>query len=63
MKQQPPGESDWRRRQALMLVSQLPDNPADALAILDLVRELVVSFLQGGAPEPAKAPSVALIRS
>jgi hypothetical protein len=46
-----------------MLVSQLPDNPADALAILDLVRELVVSFLQGGAPELAKAPSVTLIRS
>jgi hypothetical protein len=63
MKQQPPGESDWRRRQALMLASQLPDNPADALAILDLVRELVVSFLQGGAPKPAKAPVVTLIRS
>jgi hypothetical protein len=45
-----------------MLASQLPDNPADALAILDLVRELVVSFLQG-APEPAKAPVVTLIRS
>jgi hypothetical protein len=97
MKQQLPGESDWRRRQALMLASQLPDNPAcwalrpgryaycsggrlaskigcstsiaavmqtpDALAILDLVRELVVSFLQGGAPKPAKAPVVTLIRS
>jgi hypothetical protein len=46
-----------------MLASQLPDNPADALVILDLVRELVVSFLQGGAPEPAKAPVITLIRS
>jgi hypothetical protein len=27
MKRQPPGESDWRRRQALMLASQLPENP------------------------------------
>jgi hypothetical protein len=54
---------DWRRRSALMLASQLPDNPADALVILDLVRELVVSFLQGGAPEPAKAPVITLIRS
>jgi hypothetical protein len=46
-----------------MLASQLPDNPADALVILDLVRELVVSFLQAGAPEPTKAPVVTLIRS
>jgi len=63
MKPQPLSEVDWRRRHALTLASQLPDDPADALVILDLVRELVVSFLQAGAPEPAKAPVVTLIRS
>jgi hypothetical protein len=63
MKPQPPGETDWRRRHALTLASQLPDNNADALVILDLVRELVVSFLQADAvPEPAKAPVVTLVR-
>jgi hypothetical protein len=63
MKPQPPGEADWRRRHALNLASQLPKNNADALVILDLVRELVVSFLQADtAPEPAKAPVVTLVR-
>jgi hypothetical protein len=60
MKPQPPGESDWRRRHALLLASQLPDGPADALVILDLTRDLVVSFLQAGLPEPEKAPVVML---
>jgi hypothetical protein len=64
MKPQPPGEADWRRRHALTLASQLPENQADALVILDLVRELVVSFLQAGpALEPEKAPVVTLGRS
>jgi hypothetical protein len=63
MKPQPPGEADWRRRHALNLASQLPKNNADALVILDLVRELVVSFLQAdAAPEAAKAPVVTLVR-
>jgi hypothetical protein len=64
MKPQPPGEVDWRRRHALQLASQLPDGPADALVILDLVRELVVSFLQPGVvQEPVKAsPVVTLVR-
>jgi hypothetical protein len=63
MKPQSPGEADWRRRHALTLASQLPEDNADALAVLDLVRELVVSFLQAdGTPEPAKAPVVTLVR-
>jgi hypothetical protein len=53
----------WHRRQALMLASQLPEGPDDALAILDCVREIVVTFLHAGTPEPAKAPVVTLIRS
>jgi hypothetical protein len=39
----------------LTLASELPEDHADALVILDLMRELVVNFLQAGAPEPVKA--------
>jgi hypothetical protein len=52
----------WHRRQALMLATQLPEGPGDALAVLDCVRELVATFLQSDMPEPAKAPVVTLIR-
>jgi hypothetical protein len=45
-----------------VLAGQLPDGPDDALAILDCVRELVVTFLHVDTPEPAKAPVVTLIR-
>jgi hypothetical protein len=41
----------------------LPEDPADGLAILDLARELVVTFLQPAAAiEPARASVVALVR-
>jgi hypothetical protein len=53
---------DGRGRHALRLASQLPDGRDDALAVLDCVRELVATFLQLDAPEPAKAPVVTLIR-
>jgi hypothetical protein len=62
MKPQPPGEADWRRRHALNMAGQLPENVTDALAILDLLRELVVTFLHVDMPEPAKAPVVTLVR-
>jgi hypothetical protein len=52
----------WHRRQAFMLASQLPDGPADALAILECVRELIVTFMQSDAPEPAKATVITLVR-
>jgi hypothetical protein len=35
----------WHRRQALVLASQLPDNQADALLVLQAARELVEKFL------------------
>lgn len=35
----------WHRRQAITLASQLPDNPADALLVLQAARELVETFL------------------
>jgi hypothetical protein len=49
----PAAEADWRRRHALN----------DALVILDLLREIVVTFLHVDTPEPAKAPVVTLLRS
>lgn len=38
-------EGDWRRRQAVQIAAQLPDDPKDALAVLALARELVEGFL------------------
>lgn len=35
----------WKRRQALQIVAQLPDKPADALRVLELAKELVEGFL------------------
>ena len=52
----------WHRRHALSLAGQLPDDPGDALAVLDCVRELVVTFLYADTPDPAKATIVALVR-
>lgn len=40
------GQSDlWLRRQAVVIVAQLPDGPDDALRVLELARDLVRSFL------------------
>jgi hypothetical protein len=52
----------WHRRHALMIASQLPDTPADALAVLECVRELVTTILQSDAPEPAKATVITLVK-
>lgn len=62
MKPQPLGEVDWRRRHALNMAGQLPENAADALVILDLLREIVVTFLHVDVPEPEKAQVVTLVR-
>jgi hypothetical protein len=45
-----------------MLASQLPDGPDDALAVLDCVREIVLTFLHVDMPEPAKTPVITLVR-
>jgi hypothetical protein len=50
----------WHRRHAIMLASQLPDGQDDALAVLDCVREIVVTFVHVDMPEPANAPVVML---
>ena len=41
------------RRQAIIVVSQLPDNSAEALTVLDYARHLVTEFLE----EPAAGTS------
>jgi hypothetical protein len=63
MKTQPPGEVDWRRRHALNMAGMLPENVTDAIVVLDLLKEIVVSFLHVDLPEPEKAPVVTLVRS
>jgi hypothetical protein len=52
---------DWHKRHALMLASQLPDNAADARAVLCAVQDIVDSWLHA---EPAPTPSkiIALLR-
>ena len=39
-------EHNHLRRQAIMIVSQLPDNTAEALTVLDYARHLVTEFLE-----------------
>ena len=53
----------WHRRHAIMLAGQLPDKSDDSLAILECLREIVLTFLQVDTPEPAKEHVVTLIRS
>jgi hypothetical protein len=38
-------EDAWRRRHALQVAAQLPDNPREALTVLRHVETLVRSFL------------------
>jgi hypothetical protein len=45
-----------------MIASQLPDGRDDASAVLECVKNLVETFLQSGAPEPAKATVITLVR-
>ena len=35
----------WRRRHAVQIAAQLPDNPDDALLVLELAEKLVKEFL------------------
>ena len=42
-------EEMWLKRQAIQIASQLPEDQAKALAVLEYARKLVVDFM---APEP-----------
>lgn len=37
---------DWLRRQAVQITAQLPENPDDAIRVLDLAKSLVDGFLR-----------------
>jgi hypothetical protein len=41
----PAAMEKWHRRQAIVLASQLPDNTADAVMVLQALKELVETFL------------------
>lgn len=45
---------NWQRRQGLQIAAMLPDDPNDALQVLDFARELVEKYLQ--APKVAAPP-------
>lgn len=47
-----PKEHNHLRRQAIQITAQLPDNTAEALAVLDYARDLVTGFLEEPEPEP-----------
>lgn len=51
----------WHRRHAIQLAAQLPENPEDALLVLELTRQLVEEFLR---PQPPRerALDAAVIR-
>ena len=40
------GNDNWRRRHAIQIAAQLPEDSKDALRVLELARELVEGFLQ-----------------
>jgi hypothetical protein len=41
---------NWLRRHAVQIAAQLPEDPNDALAVLELTRSLVETFLKE--PQP-----------
>lgn len=36
----------WHRRHAIQIAAQLPEDPADALLVLELAKQLVEEFLR-----------------
>lgn len=53
----------WLRRQAVMIASQLPENPDDAERVLTLATQIVNGFLRPhGATEMAQDRFLRLVR-
>jgi hypothetical protein len=48
----------WHRRHAIALAGQLPDNTADALLVIEALKELVDTFLSVEDEEPRQAANV-----
>lgn len=55
-------EEPWHRRHAVQIVSALPDDSDDALAVLRLAVQLVAGFLAGSEVAPKPAPVIALAK-
>jgi hypothetical protein len=53
--------NNWYKRHALTLACQLPDNAADARAVLREVQDIVDSWLHVE-PEPAQSKVLTLLR-
>jgi hypothetical protein len=53
--------NNWYKRHALQLACQLPDNAADARAVLREVQDIVDSWLHVE-PAPAQSKVIALLR-
>lgn len=54
----------WKKRQAIHIASQLPENTEDALAVLRYAMELVTEYLSEDSPQAALgSPPMAPIRS
>jgi hypothetical protein len=49
----------WHRRHAIMIAGQLPDNPKDALLVLQATRELIEQFLLGQGGEASSSSAAA----
>jgi hypothetical protein len=43
-------DNAWRRRHAVQIVAQLPESTEDAIAVLELAKQLVQSFLMEAQP-------------
>lgn len=46
---------NWHRRHAIQIAAQLPENPDDAILVLELTKELVETFLKAPQAAPALA--------
>lgn len=51
-------ETDWRKRNALQIAAQLPDDAADALCVVSYVKEIVEGFLMPQARNVLRFPDV-----
>jgi hypothetical protein len=55
----------WHRRHAIHIVSELPDNTADALKVLALAKEVVERFLEPPHEvlQETRAPALSLVKA
>jgi hypothetical protein len=62
MKPQAAQIENWHKRHALMLGSQLPDNAADANAVIQALQSLVDTWMHPERDHPAPSKVIALVR-